>query len=190
MINKISTKISKALVQNEIVKFDDYEVCIYGLESMMCTFFQILGLAILGYLSGYLFQVIIFISFFSSLRINAGGWHAPNYFACCTFVVISSFGSIFAINNIAVLKDIRVIVLLLAISLMLVLKYAPVDNPNRLLTYGEKLRHRKNSIITFFIQASVILTAYIIDYRLIVYCVTATAANFLEAVTLIRHMKK
>jgi accessory gene regulator B len=185
MINKISTKISKSLVQNEIINFDDYEVCVYGLESIMCTFFQVLGLMILGYLLGCLPQIIIFFIFFSSLRTSAGGWHAPNYAACCTCIVISSFGSIFTINNIRVFRDIRVIALFLVASLILVLKYAPVDNPNKRLSAGEKARHRRNSKIVFFIQLLVILTAYFIDNSLVDYCATAAAANFLEAVTLI-----
>ncbi|GAA0774692.1 accessory gene regulator B family protein [Clostridium subterminale] len=185
MINKLAVKISKILVKNDVVKFDDYEICIYGLEVIFITSLDIIGTLLIGLLLNWLSDTIIFIIFFCLLRINAGGYHAKTPVRCFVLFNILTQGVILLSNNIMIINNITIIILLMAITFILILKYAPSDTQNKPLSSMEKKKHRRNSIITFFIQSLIILGIYFIDNNLINYCTVAAFGSFIEACTLI-----
>ncbi|OZV13146.1 hypothetical protein CIW83_04520 [Tissierella sp. P1] len=60
----------KELCARDIIKEEDIEVYRYGLQLLVATILKGLGIAIIGILTGLLKESIIFILFFSSLRIQ------------------------------------------------------------------------------------------------------------------------
>lgn len=191
MIDKFSKEIAKTLVQEDIVKFDDYEVCIYGLEVFLVTFIEFIGLMILGILCRCPIETIIFIIFFSSLRVSAGGFHANKWYECFIIICLFTFGSIYAAYKIQALMDIEVILIMLILSLLILLKYAPVDTKNNPLTKEEKRKQRKVSLITFSIQSLIIIFLYLSNIAFLKnYLQIAAMAVMIETLTLVNFSYK
>ena len=58
------------------------EVYEYGLTLLIGTIGKIIGFIIIGVLTGLLKEILVFIIFFSGLRLQAGGYHAKTALNC------------------------------------------------------------------------------------------------------------
>lgn len=191
MIEKLSKKIAKVLIQEDIVKFDDYEVCIYGLQVLLITLVEFIGLIVLGILFKHITETIIFIIFFSSLRVSAGGFHSDKWYKCFAIISFFTLVSIYVVHSFTSLINMEIILLILVLSLLLLIKYSPVDTKSNPLTYREKKEQRKNSLKTFTIQAAIIISLYLLNMNSIrEHIQIATLAVMMEALTLINFNNK
>lgn len=186
IINSLCTKIAKKLVIMDIVEFDDYEICIYGLEMFLSNLIELAGIIIIGYFLNCLLETVVFIISFSTLRVNAGGYHAKTCLNCFIFICFLTFGTIFMLDKLTFLNSIYIILSILTIAFIIILKYAPVDTINKPLCEDEKKKYRKRSIYVFFIVNLVILGAYFINKNLINYCTISAFSIGLESVTLLK----
>ncbi|AKN32905.1 accessory gene regulator AgrB [Clostridium carboxidivorans P7] len=185
MIYKLSRKIAKDMVNNNIVKFGDYEIYLYGIQSIISSIVDILVILIISAFWGQALYSVIFIIFFCTLRINAGGYHASSYFKCLIFITSINFLAIALVNNVKVIKSPYFIIASLLFSIFLILKYCPVDTPNKPLNSEEKQLCRRRSIITFIIQSIIILSIYFIKSSFGKYCSIAALALLSETMLLL-----
>jgi accessory gene regulator B len=185
MINFLATKISKKLVEFDIVEFDDFEVSIYGLEIILSTVFEIGGLVAIGVVLGLLKEVLVFVVFFSTLRIHSGGYHAKTCLKCFLFITMMTLGTIFAVKSLNILQNIFTITTVLIISIIIILKYSPISSPNKEVSIDERNFHRRISIVTVIIQSSIIVIAYLLRKDLTYYCTISSLSIALESITLL-----
>ncbi len=185
MINHIAKIISKKLVFKNIIDFDDYEIYVYGLELLISNILEILGLIVIAYIFNCILEMIIFIVFFSLLRVNSGGYHAKTCFSCFILISYMSLSSITAIKNIKFFNNNMVFLFLsILISGFLIIKYAPVDNPNRTFTEKEKKIYRKRSLIALFTEILVIILSILVNRDMLPYCNVAVSSMLLQALSL------
>ncbi len=173
------------MVSNNIVEFDDYEIYLYGLQSIISTLIDITVILIIATFLGQVSTAIVFLIFFCSLRLNAGGYHASSYLKC--FILISSmtFIAIGLVHYLDFTTSIYFIASVLIFSLVLMLKYAPVDTPNKPLSKSEKKACRQKSLLIFSIEGTIILSMYFIHSLPTYYCSIAVLAIFFESILLL-----
>ena len=151
MIHQMSRQITRSLVNNDIIDFDEVTIYQYGLEVMLITIFQIIGIMLFAFFTGYVAEAIVFIMAFSSLRMYAGGYHASSVLRCLTLIIV------FVMIDIAICKMLMldklpwISILISLISFLIVYAHAPVSVITRPITEKERIRFRKISInISFF----------------------------------------
>ncbi|WP_073150466.1 accessory gene regulator ArgB-like protein [Paramaledivibacter caminithermalis] len=202
MIDKICRTITQKLVKNNIIKFEDHDIYMYGLQLFIVSIFKGIGIFAIAYGLGRIKEAAIFIIAFGILRINAGGYHFSTYFRCfiVTILTMTTFRCFIVTILTMTISIILAIFItpyntfitipILAISILLVLQYAPVDTPNKPLSNKEYRIYRKRSIVTILLESLIILAVYILKKELSIYCNIATIAILNESLTLMPLVSK
>lgn len=189
MIDKICRTITQKLVKNNIIKFEDHDIYMYGLQLFIASIFKGIGIFAIAYGLGWIKEAAIFIIAFGILRINAGGYHCSTYFRCFIVTILTMTISIILAIFITPYNTF-ITIPILAISILLILQYAPVDTPNKPLSNKEYTIYRKRSIVTVSLESLIILVVYILKKELSIYCNIATIAILNESLTLMPLISK
>ncbi|MGB7603953.1 MAG: accessory gene regulator B family protein [Lutisporaceae bacterium] len=184
MIDRLSRKITQSLIDKEIISFDDWEVYMYGLQMMISGIVKLIGFMIIAWVLGWIVEAIVFITTFSLLRVNAGGYHADTYLKCFLVTSIATFLSIGIVKYYFVSGSIIYIAIISLLAGALVLFYAPVDTPNKRMVGNEKKIFRRRSIVVLTLEISVIVIAYFISPKISIFCNIAAMAMLFEGITL------
>ncbi len=152
MLRKISAAIADKLITSGLDN-NQREIIAYGAE---CTLSELLANAILiivAYLLHLLPASLIWLIFFTALRIHVGGYHASNH-ALCIFesTIIGILCSYLSTQFTYSFMSTSIILIL---SFIAVFKYAPAVHPNHPISksYQHILLHRSLLILT--IESSV-----------------------------------
>ncbi len=189
MINVLSRNMTQVLLNRDIIEFDDFNVYLYGFQLMFATIFKGIGLIFIGIAFGYLKEIFIFIAFFSTLRVYAGGYHSKTYLGCFLTTLSMMFISIWTATAITHFYVPVITLSILIVSYSLVFKYAPVDTENKRLNDREYKKYRKISLNIVFIQIVLIVVMYVFNNDLLYYCNIGAIAIFFEGLTLINNGK-
>jgi len=173
------------MLDASIISIEDKDVYYYGLQLIVSTIIKGMGLMIMALLFDKAIEALIFIAAFGILRINAGGFHLDTYFKC--FIVTSAtmmlciwLGSVIPLSLVP-----YIIISTLAITALIIIRYAPVDNPNRPLNANEHKKFRIRSIYTIMIMAIIIIALYYVKNELYSYTCIASLAIMFEGITLL-----
>ncbi|MCT4545185.1 MAG: accessory gene regulator B family protein [Vallitalea sp.] len=186
MIYDFSNKISDKLVGKNVIKQVDAEIYTYGFELIISTLLIMITEICLGIIFNCLFEVLVFILFFCSLRLQAGGYHADTHLKCFSFFTIGCFSSI-GLSHLLINynKSFIIIFLILIETYILVLRYAPVDTLNKPFTDSELIKFRKTSYITITVQVIIISALSIFLKHLNLYYMVAAFAILFESLSLL-----
>jgi accessory gene regulator B len=191
VIYEFSDRISNKLLDKKIIKEDDIQIYTYGFEIVISSFLILLAVIGIGIIFNCLVKAIIFMIFFCSLRIQAGGYHADTHLKCFSYFVLSCFIGILMAQLLSNYDKVHIVRNLVLIeSCIIVIAYAPVDTINKPLNSLEKISYKKRSVITVFIQAIIILAICTINDYLKPYCLVASIAVFIQTVTLLPVINK
>ena len=152
MLNKISKRLAKLLAKKTQSDQHQEDVYTYGLELIISTTLGFLSIIFLSTVLQELASGIVFIFFFSSLRIFVGGYHANTYGKCfiisnIAYLVVLLIKEIiwkYASHNILFLG-------LFAIAIYFI-KKAPIINEKQCISYEKQLRNRKMTRFILIIQ--------------------------------------
>ncbi len=184
MIDRLSKKITQRLLDKQIISFDDWEVYMYGLQVIISGIAKFTGLMIIAWVLGWIIEAIVFITAFSLLRINAGGFHTDTYLKCFLVTSVITILSIWIVKNYFISSLFIYTAIILFSVGILVLFYAPVDTPNKRMVGNEKKIFKMRSIIVLMLEISIIVTTYFINPMLLVFCNIAAMAMIFEGITL------
>lgn len=190
MINYICELTLEKLCSSNIIEEDQIEVYHYGLELLIATILKTLGFLIIAIVLNLVKEALIFTIFFSSLRIQAGGYHANTPFKCFVGTLILMFPGIILVGMIPMEKQLYYILINILISILLVYLYAPVESENKPLTKEEVKIYRHRSLLTV-VGGSVIVLLLIYAYQSFIYLGSIALTAFsMESLTLIDFTKK
>lgn len=133
MINLISKRMVHFFINQNAIKREDEEVYLYGIELMTSLSISIITTLIITLIFSQWYYFFIFFIFFLPLRMNAGGYHADSYGKCFLTTVSVYSAYIFLINNVSYISE-YVAILILAFSIFVVFKYAPIIHANNIIT--------------------------------------------------------
>ena len=169
MLKELSNKITKKLVDINIIDVADSELYEYGFWQGAVLFLNFLTVIFLGILSNMLLESIIFLVFYGTLRTIAGGYHARTQHTCyilsiLLMIVVLTILKIFPVNII-----VCCILTILSISVIFIL--APVQDENKLLDETEKIVFKKLSRVISISYGFIIFLLFLFNKNELAYCI-------------------
>lgn len=150
MLEKLSEKFAGKLISAGIISEKDAEIYTYGFFQSCMMLMNIVTTLFLGIIFQLLVPCIVLNMVFIPLRMNAGGHHADSPLRC----YINS--TIMIASLLAIIKWITVYpvfsVIMVSISCILNIIFAPVETENNPLDEIEKAVYRKRTMVVLFIE--------------------------------------
>ena len=147
MLNQIATKLSQRLLLKQVITADYFDIYVYGFELLISSLLSTSLILIFGILMGQLLQTITFLIVFILLRSFSGGYHANTYIVC-SVVTFSCFGIVLLLSHFVTIHWVMYI-FLAAVGILLLLIFAPIENPNKEITPMQRKKHKKTSVLLF-----------------------------------------
>ena len=179
----------KKLFENDIIKEEDMEVYEYGLTLLFGTLGKIIGFIIIGLLTGLLKEILVFIIFFSGLRLQAGGYHAKTALNCFLGSLAVMGVAIILVKILPVDYQPVFNLLSIIISIFLVFQFSPQESENKPLTEEEKLLYRKRSIFAVIIASTLVLFLVKKGENYLYFASIASMGILLESLSLLDFKK-
>jgi len=184
IIDAIAMRLVQKLLDENVITFEKWEIYLYGFQLMIAGVAKFSGFMVLAFFLDCVVQAIAFLTVFALLRVFAGGHHAKSYLECFITTCLLLFSSILVAQS-DLLGSISYTVAILVVAFTIIIKYAPVDSPNRRLNEAEKKLNRKRSIMVVSIVSLGTFTAYLLKQDLLELCNIVALAVLLESITLI-----
>lgn len=108
----VERKLVKCLCENGYIPQYDEEIMVYGMQHIMRMSMTIFFCMLLGILTDNLFNTVIYMCFFITLRKQCGGYHATKRIVC--FFLFIFFLLITIIGNTLFLKQHKLMVVIAA----------------------------------------------------------------------------
>lgn len=140
----LSHKIGNNLVHSNVIKEEDVEIYIYGINQILVSVLNVSSTLIIGLILGMLLESIIFMAAYIPLRTFAGGYHAKTPTRCYILSLIIIIIVLAGIKYISVLDIVYYVVLTAEVLIIILL--SPVEDRNKPLDEIEEKVY-KNRII-------------------------------------------
>lgn len=170
---------------------ENKEVIIYGIFSIIHMLYNILSVAIIGYIFGVAIEAIIVSFVISILRKSSGGAHSKSPIGCLiTGTVICLIIGLAAQFKIGIVELILLSIITFILSYYTIFKLAPVDSPAKpIKTEKKKKRLKKSSIITLTIYLTIIVVSIVIYFytnlnSLITYSICILGGTIWQVLTI------
>lgn len=161
MIKSSANKVTSFLYYNNYIDSDkyEYEVYLYGFESMIALILNIVSILLIGLLFDKFMHTIIFLICYYPLRRFTGGYHADTYEKCFLTFVAIFITTILIANNLGHVGLKPLIILLSVINWVVIWLLSPVDHVNNILDNEEKTKYKKKArliatVVLLFISIS------------------------------------
>lgn len=157
LLTRLSRKIVNDLTRSDIVKAEDAEIYIYGINQILMYSINISSALIIGLIFGKFFEAAVFIVAYCSLRSFAGGYHAKTPLRCYVFSVIMLIIVLVGIKYLYLTEWMYYVVLLAAALVVIVL--SPVEDRNKPL---DEIEHKVYKRRTILIAATELLIGIVL----------------------------
>lgn len=163
MIEKLANSIAVFLCKEGVVSEEEKDICRYGAEVIISNVIGVVLILVIGVLLKSLWQGILFLLLYSTLRIYTGGYHASSYLKCNSgFVVVYIITLLlFTYVNSNICRSMAWVGV--CIGLIIVVGYAPVPNVNRIVS-GEKARKYKYASVVIYLLIMIMMVLIDIMY--------------------------
>lgn len=149
----ISHKIGDNLVRSNVIKEEDAEIYIYGINQIFVSVLNVSSALIMGLIMGMLLESVIFMAAYIPLRSFAGGYHAKTpvrcYFTSLILIFVVLLFCKYVPFNLLLYGG------MLLVSSVAIAFLCPVQDNNKPLNSTERQRYRKNSVIILFVEMCV-----------------------------------
>lgn len=161
MFVKVAEKLADSLEENEIIKHDDRELYVYGLDQGFSIILNIITTLLIGLIFNTFFQLVVFMAAYIPLRSFAGGYHAKTPLRCYIFSIIMLVFVSWGMKNL-VFRDV-VNYVVLAISAFIIFVLSPVEDKNKPLDKIELKVYRKRTLLILLAELIICVLSNVID---------------------------
>lgn len=152
---KLSRRIGDNLVRSDVVKAEDAEIYIYGINQILVSVVNVLSALIIGLIFGMIFEVAVFMAAYIPLRSFAGGFHAKTprrcyFFSVIMLIIVSAGLKCFYVAN-------WVYYVVLAAATLVVLVLSPVEDRNKPLDDIEQKIYKRRTILIVAVELTLAL---------------------------------
>lgn len=160
---RLSHKIGNNLVRSNVIKEEDAEIYIYGINQICVSVLNVSSALIIGLILDMFVESIIFMVVYIPLRSFAGGYHAKTPVRC----YFASLIIVFAVLILCKYAPFNLILngSLLVMSLIVIAFLCPVQDNNKPLDNVEHRKYKKISIIILFIEVLVWIIMALAIYK-------------------------
>lgn len=150
MIAKLAKSTAYFFVEKQVVKKEDEEVYAYGMELLYSSIFNIALAAIIAIITNTIYPTAAFLITFIVIRQYIGGYHARTHLGCMSIFAVVLYCFAVLARYIPAECEVWISMLAIVLAMFLILRFAPVEHPNKPLSGKEKSRLRKRGIISAF----------------------------------------
>lgn len=147
---RLSGKIGNNLVHSNVIKEEDAEIYIYGINQILVSVLNVSSALIIGLIFGVFFEIAVFMAAYIPLRSFAGGYHAKTPLRCYVFSVIMLIIVSIGMKYLYMANWVYYVVLAAATIVVFVL--APVEDRNKPLDDLEHKVYKKRTVIIAAIE--------------------------------------
>lgn len=171
MIEKIASLISENVSRELGYDEEKKAVVQYGTYALIQTLISIFTVFIVGLILGVALEALVFLFTVSILRKYSGGAHSDSSNICTMLgIIMSSLAGLLVnlklLNNININWIIGFIVVIFGMAYYIILKYAPVDTPNKRIKTDKKRKRMLNeSLKILTIYLFIVLCGAIVYYN-------------------------
>ena len=140
-MERLSEKIIQYMIKNSILSEDDKEIYAFGLTQMIRVLSTIITTIFIGFCFGKIIESIVFVVFTALIRTNSGGYHSDSPVGCYFISVISIIITLYLVGK--QVFNVRLMVVLLAVSFVVFIKYAPIGHVNKMLDKMEESTYKR-----------------------------------------------
>lgn len=181
MIKLYAEKITSFLICNKTIDPKDYNIYLYGFETLIAFLVNISVILTIGFTFGRFVHTLLFLGCYCPIRQFAGGYHADNYKKCLFVFIIIYLINILLLNNLRYKNMNEIILGVTFMSYIGIWILAPREHRNNPLSYKEK-SHYKNVVrcLISVILISVLIgidIKYVYEYAL--YAASAIVWTFI-----------
>lgn len=145
MFVKVAEKLADSLEKNEIIKHDDRELYVYGLDQGFSIILNIITTLLIGLIFNTFFLLVVFMAAYIPLRSFAGGYHAKTPLRCYIFSIVLLVLVSLGMKNLVFSDLVNYVVL--AISVFIIFVLSPVEDKNKPLDKIELKVYRKRTLL-------------------------------------------
>lgn len=148
-MTKIAAKISSFLCARGVVEEEEKELYTYGYEIILENIGKTILLLIAGGIIHKFVATCIFVVGFVSLRSSCGGYHAKRAWQCDILTVLL-WGIVICATPVVrmIVSEQRVFLLLIVlVSELIIIHYAPVEHKNNRLTKEKREKNRRQALV-------------------------------------------
>jgi len=170
MIYDISKKITDRLLFKNVIDKDDWEIYQYGMYQLILNSVDIVTILLLGIIFKELWQCIVYVGVFVSMRVYAGGYHASTPLRCYLITTLTTAVALLVMKYIEV--GYFVWTAMLFVSSLVILVLAPIESENKPLDIMEKKIYRKRTCIIWGVETVLAVIFAFLKVKSVFICVT------------------
>ncbi len=169
----LSGKIGNNLVHSNVIKEEDAEIYIYGINQILVSVLNVSSALIIGLIFGVFFEIAVFMAAYIPLRSFAGGYHAKTPLRCYVFSVIMLIVVSTGMKYLYMADLVYYVILAAATLVVFVL--APVEDRNKPL---DEIEHKVFKRRTILIASVELTLALLLKLLMLDDLFIATAYSF------------
>ena len=173
LLARLAGKIGNNLVHSGVIKEEDAEIYIYGINQILTSVLNVSSALIIGLIFGVFSEIAVFMAAYIPLRSFAGGYHAKTPLSCYVFSVIMLIVVSIGLKYLHIADWVYYAVLAAVASVVLIL--APVEDRNKPL---DEIEHKVYKRRTILIAAVELTLAMLLKLLMLDDLFIATAYSF------------
>lgn len=168
-LKRISYILAKYIAENKNENHKQKYIYYYSLQIIISTITELTILFLAAWVLGLLKEVIVCLIVLIPIRLYAGGYHASTFGKCILHTLVIIIGTA-AISKLASnYYSLILNIIFFTIVIIITLKYAPYDTPNRLIISKEyrkslKIKSLVLNIIWFIISTYLLISNFYIYF--------------------------
>lgn len=192
MIKSLARKATLFLLDNKSIKLNQYELYLYGFETLIALIINILVILLVSIILSKFIETVLFLLVYCTIRQFTGGYHAENHFKCLLVFLLVY------IINIIILKYVYynnlewTIILLMFMLCIGIFKIAPMEHREKTLSSIDLASYKKivRILVSFSFGTILFLFLHNIYNQYILYPASAIVCIYIMLILGIIKEKK
>ena len=155
LLTRLAGKIGNDLVHSSVIKEEEAEIYIYGINQILVSVLNVSSALIIGLIFGVFFEITVFMAAYIPLRSFAGGYHAKTPLRCYIFSVIMLIVVSIGMKYLYMTEWVYYVVLAAAASVVLIL--SPVEDRNKPLDETEHKVYKRRTVLIMTVELFIAL---------------------------------
>ena len=177
MLHTLSRNIADFLLSKNCFEKDNLNIYVYGTELVISSLIGAVLIFTLSFITNNLLTGLLFYISFNTLRSYTGGLHCNTYLKCnITFVCV-----FFICLTAEYITNDYMLSAMTAVTLMMILVLAPVENPNKPIEEKDKKKFKLISLLIYVLH----ITAYFVLKHLEIDADIIIITDFISSILMI-----
>lgn len=161
MINHLSKSIALFFAKKNIISYDELDSYIYGFQIIFSTILNWSVIFLIMIYTSKFIETILYVCSILILRHHTGGYHAKTPIRCC-ILSVSAYILVLLVLNLSMSTNVMLCaIILLIISLICILRFAPIAHKNNPVS-DKSLKHHKKFSVLFSLLIALITIVFIL----------------------------